>query len=103
MVRLFALDRIVKYKRGPVAIRCGEFRRLQQLLVRCLAAKFPNLQMNAPAAELLNATWSKPVEDKLDALLCALIGYHHYLHHGRQSEVLGDLKTGFILVPRPQS
>jgi predicted RNase H-like nuclease len=49
--------------------------------------------------ELLTTDWSKPVEDKLDAFFCALIGYHHYLHGQGKSEVIGDRQTGFILLP----
>ena len=100
MIRLFDLDRIVKYKRGLVAKRRREFRRLQQLFRDCLTNKFYKLELNDEGAELLRTKWSKPVEDKLDALFCALIGYYHYLHRGKQTEVLGDLKTGFILLPR---
>lgn len=100
MVRLFNLDRIIKYKKGPVVHRRREFRRYQRLLVRCLADRFPRLELGDPVAALLRAPWSKPVEDRLDALFCALIGYHHWRHRGRRSEVLGDLETGFILLPR---
>jgi predicted RNase H-like nuclease len=100
MLRLFGLDRIVKYKRGPVANRRREFRRLQALLRNCLAQKFPELKLNEQTTELLTAGWSKPVEDKLDALFCALIGCHHYLRGPGQSEVLGDRKSGFILLPK---
>ena len=99
MLRLFGLDRIVKYKRGPVANRRREFRRLQALFRKCLAEQFRNLELNEEAAGLLSARWSKPVEDKLDAFFCALIGYHHYLHGPDGSEVLGDRETGFILLP----
>jgi predicted RNase H-like nuclease len=102
MIRLFGLARIVKYKRGPVAKQRREFRKLQRLLIRCLANEFPRLELSAEAKELLVSRWTKPVEDKADALFCALIGYHHYIYQGRQSEVLGDLNTGFILVPKPR-
>ena len=99
MLRLFGLDRIVKYKKGPVANRRKEFRRLQALLRTCLAEKFPKLKLNDEMTELLTTDWSKPVEDKLDAFFCALIGYHHYLHGQGKSEVIGDRQTGFILLP----
>ena len=103
MIRLFGLHRIVKYKRPPAANRRREFRRLQRLLIQYLADKFPKLELNDEAEELLGARWTKLVEDKLDAFFCALIGYHHFLHHGRKSEVLGSLKTGFILMPAQES
>src|SRR2546425_287166 len=83
------VERIVKYKRGPVASRRREFRRLQKLLRRCLVEKFPWLRTKSDMEQLLRAPWSKPVEDQLDAFFCALIGYHHHLHRGQRSEILG--------------
>ena len=101
MIRLLALDRIVKYKRGPVAARRLEFARLQNLLRACLRTRFtPGEWEETPAlTAVLAASWTKPAEDRLDAFICALIGYHHWRHAGRRSEVLGDLETGFILLP----
>ena len=100
-IRLLGLERIVKYKRGLVAARRAEFSRLQGLLWECLRTRFaPGEWVETPAlAAVLSASWTKPAEDQLDAFICALVGYHHWRHDGRQSEVLGDLETGFILVP----
>ncbi len=100
-IRLFGLEQIVKYKRGPVAARRAEFARLQGLLRECLRTRFaPGEWPETPAlTAVLSAPWTKPAEDRLDALLCALVGYHHWRHDGRRSETLGDLETGFILVP----
>ena len=98
-VRWLRLDRIVKYKRPPVASRRAEFARMQRLLTACLRERFAELEKNASLVELLAAPWTKPAEDQLDAFLCALVGYHHWKHDGARSEVLGDLKTGFIVVP----
>jgi predicted RNase H-like nuclease len=100
MVRLFGIPRIVKYKRGSVAERRREFRRLQLLIRRCLKKKFPGLAMDAESQALLGQRWSKPVEDRTDALFCALIGLWHWMHRGKRSEVIGDRRTGFILLPR---
>jgi predicted RNase H-like nuclease len=99
MVRMFGIPRIVKYKKGGVAERRKEFRRLQGLLRRCLKKKFPRLAIDAETKSLLAQRWSKPVEDRTDALFCALIGLWHWMHRGKRSEVIGDLKTGFILLP----
>jgi predicted RNase H-like nuclease len=99
LVRWFGLRRIVKYKRGPVAARRREFRRLQRLLRRLLAARFAELELDLATRRQLHSPWSKPVEDQLDALICALIGVHHVRHRGRRTQVFGDLATGFILVP----
>ena len=100
MVRMFGIPRIVKYKKGRVVGRRKEFRRLQGLLRRCLRRNFPKLQMDLETTALLRERWSKPVEDQTDALFCALIGLRHWMHQGRKSEVIGDKKTGFILLPR---
>ena len=100
MVRMFGIPRIVKYKKGGVAERRKEFRRLQELLRRCLKKRFPRLAIDAETKSLLAQRWSKPVEDRTDALYCALIGLWHWMHRGKRSEVIGDLKTGFILLPR---
>ena len=104
MVRLFGLPRIIKYKKGPVAARRREFRRLQRLIAALLAAEFPFLTLDAATPALLAAPWTKPVEDRTDALFCALIALWHIYHAGTRSEVLGDLATGFILLPtaRPE-
>ena len=99
MVRMFGIPRIVKYKKGSVAERRKEFRRLQLLIRKCLKKKFPRLAIDTETKSLLTQRWSKSVEDRTDALFCALIGLWHWMHQGRKSEVIGDRGTGFILLP----
>ena len=99
MVRMFGLPRIVKYKKGSVGERRKEFQRLQRLIKACLRRKFPQLKLNPETCKLLKEKWSKPVEDRTDALFCAMIGLWHWRYQGRKSEVMGDKKTGFILLP----
>ncbi|MFM1768979.1 MAG: hypothetical protein RJA22_1508 [Verrucomicrobiota bacterium] len=101
MVRLFGLEERIPYKRGPVPARRAAFRRLQRELRRCLARDFPRLELDAGTDALLGRPWTKDVEDQTDGLFCALIGYWHWLHRGRRTQVLGDRETGFILVPEP--
>lgn len=101
MVRLFGLSERIPYKRGRIAARRREFRRLQTELHACLTAHFPALEMSAELSRLLGLPWTKNVEDQTDAFFCALIGYWHWRHRGAKTEVLGDLATGFILVPQP--
>jgi predicted RNase H-like nuclease len=98
-IRLFGLDRIVKYKKGRVAEKRQEFRRLQALLRDCIKTQFRNLSIPPELDELLQMEWSKPVEDRTDAFLCSLIGYNHHIYQGKRNEVFGDMQTGFILVP----
>ena len=50
--------------------------------------------------ELIAQPWSKKNEDQIDALICALVGYWHWKHEGKQTEILGDLDSGFIVVPK---
>lgn len=98
-VRWFDLSRIVKYKRGPIRARRLEFARLQDLVRNWLAQELPELAVTSALTETLSAPWTKPAEDRLDALLCALVGYQHWRYDGARSEVIGDLETGFILLP----
>jgi predicted RNase H-like nuclease len=96
---MFRLPRIVKYKKGPVAHRRSEFRRLQRLIASAISELFPSLRLTPDVTSLLREPWSKPVEDKTDALFCALIGLWHWQHRGARSEVIGNLRSGFILLP----
>ncbi len=103
LVRWLGLDRIFEYKRKAGRSRdhaAAEFRRLQQALVGLLQGRFAGLQCAPDTAALLAAPWSKPVEDKVDALVCALIGLWHVRHAGARTEVFGDTANGFVLVPR---
>ena len=99
MVRLFKIPRIVKYKKGTVKQRKVEFNRLQKLLRKCLREYFPYLVLDSPTKKLLKSDWTKAIEDQTDALFCAMIGLWHWKHRGKKSEIIGDLETGFILLP----
>ncbi len=100
-LRLFGLDRIIKYKRGASADRAREFSRLKRLLRECLDSHFPWIDPG-PAKDALRCRgWSKDAEDQIDASICALVGLHHWRHFGRRSEILGDAATGFIVAPAP--
>jgi predicted RNase H-like nuclease len=96
---MFGLPRIIKYKKGSVAERRKEFERLQGLIRKLMKRSFPGLKLNQETRSLLRQKWSKPVEDRTDALFCALIGMWHWVHRGKRSEVIGDRNTGFILLP----
>jgi len=100
MLRWFGLERILKYKRGPVGDRRREFRRYQSLLGSCLALRFPELDPGPVGGAWLAAEYSKEAEDRLDACFCALIAWHHGRHQGRQSQVLGDDRNGFLVLPQ---
>jgi predicted RNase H-like nuclease len=99
MVRWFGLQRILKYKRGTVAERRREFRRYQSLLRSAIEVRFPELELGSVGIGLLEADYSKEAEDRLDAFFCALIALHHWRHRGQKSQVLGDTRSGFLVLP----
>jgi predicted RNase H-like nuclease len=95
-VRLFALDRIVKYKKGTVAQRAAELERFRGLLLHFLPRLRPavaGLTLPAATAPL------KDAEDRFDALLAAYTGAHWWYWGTERNEVLGDGETGYIVVP----
>jgi predicted RNase H-like nuclease len=101
-VVLFGLEKTLKYKhRHDRAARLAEYRRYQALLGG-LAGADPPL---APPAFLdrdvtgLAGQALKSYENLLDALLCAYVAYWCWHHGPAGYEVLGDLATGYIVVP----
>jgi predicted RNase H-like nuclease len=42
----------------------------------------------------------KPVEDELDAVLCAYAAFHWSRHGLARNRILGDMEEGCIVVPR---
>jgi predicted RNase H-like nuclease len=102
LVRFLGLKKIIEYKRKPKRSRAhceAEFARLRVGVGGLLRTHFPWLETGPETAALLEQKWSKPVEDQVDALVCALIGLWHVRHAGRRSEVFGDAATGFVVVP----
>lgn len=99
-VRWFGLDRTIKYKRGPVAARRRAFARLRSLLRRWLENCAPEIAQHRPTAALLRTPWTKNGEDMTDALLCAMIGWQWAVRGRHTLEILGDRRSGFIVVPR---
>lgn len=99
MVRWFGLRERLAYKRGTVAEKRIVFRELQGHLRTALAKRFPEVDAGDAVHGLLEQSWTKDVEDQTDAVVCALIGWWHVRDGGRRTQVLGDLETGFLLVP----
>lgn len=99
-LRWFDRDMIFKYKKGRVAQKREEFAALQRALRSHLRSRLPRLAEQVEMLALLKQPWSKPVEDQTDALMCALLAYDHWFGQGRLTEVLGDPKTGFIVLPK---
>jgi predicted RNase H-like nuclease len=102
MVVLFGLEKTLKYKHlRDRAARLAEYRRYQVLL-RSLADADPPLVppsfLDRDVAGLAGQAL-KSYEDLLDALLCAYVAYWCWHHGPAGYEILGDLATGYIVVP----
>jgi predicted RNase H-like nuclease len=98
-VALFELDRIVKYKRGTRDQKARELRRLRSLAVSVLPSLDPALSLRLPSIPRTGNT--KPVEDKIDAVLCAYIAAHWWFWAAERNRLYGDGETGYIVVPQP--
>ena len=96
-VNLFDLPRIVKYKRGRRAARATELRRLRRLMLSRLPLLHPALSLRLPA--IPNTGNLKPVEDQIDAVLCAYIAAHWWFWASQRNHVYGCVGTGYLVVP----
>jgi predicted RNase H-like nuclease len=97
MVNLFDLPRIVKYKRGRRAERAKELRRLRRLMLSRLPLLDPALSLRLPPVP--NTGNLKPVEDQIDAVLCAYIAAHWWFWAKLKNHIYGYRETGYIVVP----
>jgi predicted RNase H-like nuclease len=96
-VNLFDLPRIVKYKRGRRAARAKELRRLRRLMLSRLPLLDPALTLQLPT--IPNTGNLKPVEDRIDAVLCAYIAAHWWFWATQRNRVYGRGEAGYIVVP----
>jgi predicted RNase H-like nuclease len=101
IVRWGGLKERIPYKKGRVEERRKMFEVLQGVIREIVTKYFPALVDDSLCAELLVLPWSKAVEDRTDALICALIGLWHWEYRGSRTERLGDAESGFLLVPSP--
>jgi predicted RNase H-like nuclease len=105
MVRLFGLERIIAYKKGPIDERRAGLRRVQSSLRR-LVTRDSGIHSSACLERLLRARPEalrgralKCLEDLLDAVLCAYLAWHFWRWGEERNEVFGDRQTGYIVVP----
>lgn len=96
-VTLFDLPQIVKYKRGRRAEKAKELRRLRKLMLSRLPLLEPALSLRLPAIPSTGNL--KPVEDQIDAVLCAYIAAHWWFWATERNRVYGCGGTGYIVVP----
>jgi predicted RNase H-like nuclease len=106
-INLFGLDRILKYKKGKIAQRQAELKKLQQYIVNKLPKIIPSLSFSdSSSLPLIPASVTgsqlKGIEDCLDSLICAYVAAYWWYWGKERNWVLGDATTGYIIVPAPQ-
>ncbi|XFA72515.1 DUF429 domain-containing protein [Thermosynechococcaceae cyanobacterium Okahandja] len=113
-VALFRLQRIIKYKKGSLALRRQGLGQLQGLIETGLPQCHPSLKVQFPQPLPTTGKGLKALEDQLDALLCAYTAASWWYWGSDRHWVLGGatfseqpasleayLSTGYIVVPRP--
>lgn len=102
MVRLFGLERIIKYKKGSI-----EERRAGLNVLRNHLAALEGLERNLVSQELmtrdlgkLRGQGLKRYEDMLDATFCAFLAWHCWRWGADGNEVFGTLEDGYVVVPK---
>jgi predicted RNase H-like nuclease len=105
-VAAFRLDRRLAYKKGRIAMRREAFAVYQEHLRTLAAAEAPELPGEPRIAEVLAAgaleargTALKALEDRLDALTCALAALIAWRGGMAPGDVFGERETGYIAVP----
>lgn len=105
IVHLFGLNRILKYKKGRLLERRLELEKLRTFILEILPNLEPSLDLKQRRqTELLpilpfNGAALKAVEDRLDSLICAYVGAYWWYWGLERNWVLGDITTGYIVVP----
>ena len=104
---LFGLPRTLKYKAKPGRDYPSRWAALNDYgrHLRALTAHDPPLRLpddwpRPDAAGLVGAAF-KRYEDGLDALTCAYIVYWYWWHGENGAEVIGDMKDGYVVLPKP--
>ena len=104
---LFRRDRIIKYKKGPVAERTAGLRELVGCIEQHLPHREPKLMLSRPLEQLLRTDVDalrgarrKGFEDRLDALVCAYMAGYYWYWGSERCRVYGDRANGYIVCPR---
>ncbi len=103
-INLFGLERIIKYKKGRIGDRRRELNKLRNYIVHILPKLEPAISLDTlkqiPAiAEKQTGKELKAIEDQLDSILCAYVAAHWWYWGAAKNMVLGNLDTGFIIIP----
>ncbi|NET01852.1 MAG: DUF429 domain-containing protein [Sphaerospermopsis sp. SIO1G2] len=104
IVNLFQLNRILKYKKGKIAERRLELIKLHNYIQNILPTLSPPLRSlrlcgSFPQEIPTTGKELKATEDMLDSLICAYVGAYWWFWGVEKNIVLGDLSTGYIVVP----
>ncbi len=106
MVRLFGLNRIIRYKKGRVSEKRDGLAVLRQHLLNLAdgsngLVQSPELT-GALARDLsgLRGEALKGYEDTLDAIFCAYLAWHCWRWGAERNEMFGTLADGYIVVPK---
>jgi predicted RNase H-like nuclease len=108
LVELGALERALRYKKGPLAPRIAGLRQLHGVLASLEDASPPlllrpdgRLAAELSRLESLRGHARKGFEDLADAHVCAYVALWWWWHGRSRTLVAGDDDTGAILVPIP--
>lgn len=109
VVELFRLPHIIKYKKGKVVQRRHGQQELQRRIGE-LSHFSPPLNATPKLCEFLEIKTEslrganlKRNEDQLDAIVCAYIAYYYWFWRAERTQLFGDVKHGYIIVPFPPS
>ncbi len=101
IVHLFALDRILKYKKGKLSDRRQELTKLKNYIETKLCQITPKLTLDAPLPDIpTKGKDLKELEDLLDSLICAYVGAYWWYWGSERNLTLGDRESGYIIVPK---
>jgi predicted RNase H-like nuclease len=105
IVNLFHLERILKYKKGRLSQRRLELMKLFNYILQVLPTQEPALSSLSLGDRFIpdvpyTGKALKQTEDKLDSLICAYVGAYWWFWGTQRNQVLGDLNTGYIVIPQ---
>jgi predicted RNase H-like nuclease len=105
-VGLFGLERIIKYKKGSVAVRKQGLEEYRRLIGARILASNDSLLADPSLLEFLSRDLRplrradlKHYEDGLDAIFCSFLAFHLWLWGWRRNELVGNLDAGYIVLP----
>lgn len=108
-ILLFELDRPMRIKSGPIGARKDAANRYRELVYGKLPFCNPELEDSDALDELVNVDLGElngsrlgELEGKLDAVLSGYIGAFLDLRGPEACAFLGDLRSGYVLLPAPE-